>query len=150
MDELNPDRQRENPKENEIADYVDQVKQMEMQGYEAGIKKARTALFLTAALVLIGELITIGQSGAGFSPLVIAIVVLEVGVFVGLGFWTRTKPFSAIITGLILFILMWIAVIAMNGGRAIYSGIIVKVIIIAMLVNAIKDARAWEQMKKTM
>lgn len=149
MSETTPGTGPETPRENEISDYVDQMKQMEMQGYEAGIKKARNVLFITAALVLIGELITIVTAGTGFPPLVIAIIALEVGAFTGLALWTRTKPFSAIVTGLILFLLMWAAVIMLNGGKAIYSGIIVKVIIISMLVSSLKDARAWENMKKT-
>ncbi|MFZ9388349.1 MAG: hypothetical protein ACO25B_10735 [Chitinophagaceae bacterium] len=149
MSEITPGNGPETPRENEISDYLDQMKQMEMQGYEAGIKKARNALFITAGLVLIGELITIGTAGTRFPPLVIAIIALEVGAFAGLAFWTRTKPFSAIVTGLILLLLMWVAVIMLNGEKAIYSGIVVKVIIISMLVSSLKDARAWENMKKT-
>lgn len=137
------------PRENEIADYYDGVKQLEMQGHETGIKKARTALFVTAALVLIGELISVSSAGAGFPPLVIAIIAVEVGIFVGLALWTKTKPYTAIMIGLILFILMWVAAIAIYGGRGVYSGIIVKIIIISYLIKSLKDAKAWEELKKS-
>jgi len=134
--------------ENEISDYYEGVKKQEMESYEGGIKKARTALFVTAALVFIGEMIAASASGIGFTPLLIGIVVIETGIFVALGFWTKTKPFAAIITGLILFILMWVAAIAINGGEAAYKGVIIKIVIIVYLAKALKDAKAWEEAKK--
>lgn len=143
----NPGNQQP-PAENEIADYYDGVKKLEMEGYETGIKKARNALFVTAALVFIGELVSAGVSGIGITPLLIVIALIEAGIFVGLGFWTKTKPYSAIVVGLILFILMWVAAIAINGGKGVYSGIIVKIIIISYLVSALKQAKAWEDLKK--
>ena len=143
----NPGDQQQ-PSENEIADYYDGVKKLEMEGYETGIKKARNALFVTAALVFIGELVSAGVSGIGITPLLIVIALVEAGIFVGLGFWTKTKPYTAIIVGLILFILMWAIAIVIAGGRAAYSGIIVRIIIISYLVNALKHAKAWEELKK--
>ncbi len=140
----------DSPKENEIADYYEGVKKLEMEGHETGIKKARNALFITAGLVLLGEIIAISTSGAEVTPLVVGIIAVEVGVFVGLAFWTKTKPYAAIITGLILFILLWIVAVAVNddGGQSIYKGILVKAIIIYTLVSALKPAKEWETLKK--
>ena len=42
---------------NEITEYYEGVKRLEIQGYETGIKKARNTLFFTAALFFIIELI---------------------------------------------------------------------------------------------
>lgn len=141
---------QEEKKENVISDYYDGVKKLDMQGYETGIRKARNALYVTAGLLLLGEILSMSMSNLEWTPLVIGIVVLEVGIFVGLALWTKTKPYSAIITGLILFILYWIAGIVLTGGQAAYSGIIVKIIIIVNLVQAIKPAKAWEDTKKTL
>jgi hypothetical protein len=140
----------ETPKENEIADYYEGVKKLEMEGHETGIKKARNALFITAGLVLLGEVISMSMTGVEITPLVIGIIAVEVGVFVGLAFWTKTKPYAAIITGLILFILLWVAAAVVNddGGQSIYKGIIVKAIIIYTLVSALKPAKEWENLKK--
>ena len=140
----------ETPKENVISEYVDGVKKMEMQGYESGIKKARTALFVTAFLVLLGEVLTISMAGLEWTPLMIGIVAIEVGIFVALAFWTKTKPYTAIVVGLIVFVLYWVAAIALNGLENAYKGVIVKVIIIVTLVQAIKPAKAWEDTKKTL
>ena len=134
--------------EHVISDYYDGVKQLEMEGHESGIKKARNALFATAAILLIGEIINAGISGYGFTPLLVAIIVAEVGAFIALGFWTKTKPYAAIVTGLILFILLWVLAIVVIGGKATYSGILVRIIIIWYLASALKPARAWEELKK--
>lgn len=134
--------------EHEIADYYDDVKKLEIQGYESGIKKARTALFVTAALLLIGEIINASSIDFAFTPLMIGIIVFEVGIFVALALWTKTKPYTAIITGLIVFLLIWVAGIVLIGDKAIYSGIIVKIIIIVNLIIALKPAKAWEDAKK--
>jgi hypothetical protein len=134
--------------EHEIADYYDGVKKLEIQGYETGIKKARTALFVTAGLLFVWEMISASTIDFAFTPLMIGIIVFEVGIFIALALWTKTKPFTAIITGLIIFLLLWGASIALIGGKAVYSGIIVKVIIIVNLVSALKPAKAWEDAKK--
>lgn len=136
--------------ENAISDYYDDVKKLEMRGYESGIRKARNALFVTAGLLLLGEILSASTNHIPWTPLLIGIVVVEVGVFVALGLWTKTKPFSAIVTGLILFVLYWIATIIIVGVEASYSGIIVKLIIIVTLAQAVKPARAWEETKKTL
>jgi len=80
----------------------------------------------------------------------IGIVAIEVGIFVAHGFWTKNKPYSAIIIGLILFILYWIAGIIINGTEAAYKGITIKIVIIVYLAQALKPAKVWEDTKKTM
>jgi len=141
--------QPEEKSENVISDYYEGVKDLEMQGYESGIKKARNALFVTAALVFISELVGVSMQGMEITPLVIGIALLEGGLFVALAFWTKTKPLAAIITGLILFVILWGITIALSDASAIYKGIIIKVIIIVTLVTAIKPAKAWEDLKKS-
>jgi hypothetical protein len=137
-----------NQSDDVISDYYDGVKKLEMEGYETGIKKARNALFITAGIVGVSEIITLAIADLGFPPFVIAVIAAEVGVFIGLALWTKTKPYTAIVVGLIVFIVMWIASIALVGGQAIYKGILVKAIIISVLVNALKPAKAWEDLKK--
>ena len=146
----NQDPGHQPPSENEIADYYEGVKKLEMEGHETGIRKARNALFVTAGLVLLGEVISIAATGAGFPPLAIAIIAVEVGIFLGLAFWTKTNPYTAIMVGLIVFILLWILsiVIASRTGQPIYSGVLVRIIIVVVLVRALKSAKAWEELKK--
>jgi hypothetical protein len=134
--------------ENVISDYYDGMKELEMKGHERGIKKARNTLLIIAGLTLVAEIISVSSLGVGFPPLVIAIIVAEVGLFVGLAFWTKTKPYTAILVGIIVYILFWIAAIIMNGTENIFRGAIIKIFIIVYLANALKDAKAWEELKK--
>jgi len=134
----------------EIADYYDGLKQLEMHGYETGVKKARTALFVTAVLIFAGELISVAMTGLPLTGLVIGIALIEAGIFVGLAFWTKTKPHMAIIAGLIVFVGLWLLAIALSGFQAAYSGIIVRIIIIGYLISALKPAKAWEDAKKNL
>ena len=118
-----PDKQNtpEPPKENEIADYFEGVKKLELEGYETGIKKARNALFITAGLVLLAEVISLATSGIPLSPFLIGFIVVEVGIFVALGFWTKTQPLTAIIIGLLAFLGLWIFTIVATDSSAIYK-----------------------------
>ena len=92
---------------NEITEYYEGVKQLEMQGFESGIKNARTALFVTAALLFAGELISAAISELPFTFLFWIIILIQSGVFVALGFWTRTRPYAAIVTGLVFFLFLF-------------------------------------------
>ena len=147
-----PDNQNQqisnDDEKNEITEYYEGVKQLEMQGYESGIKNARTALFVTAALLFAGELISAAISEIPFTFLFWIIILIQSGVFVALGFWTKTKPYAAIITGLVFFILIWALAIALSGFKGALGGVIVKVIIIVYLAKAIAPAKAWEDSKR--
>ena len=132
-----------------IADYYDGVRQLEIQGYESGIKKARTALFVTAALVFAGEMIAAAIANIPITALVIGIALIEAGIFVGLAFWTKTRPYSAIMTGIVIFIGFWIFAIVVSGFTGAVSGILVRIIILSYLISAVKPAKAWEQAKKS-
>lgn len=143
---INPEP--EEKKEDVIADYYEGVKDLEMQGYETGIKKARNTLFVTAGLVFLSEMIGASVQGIPVTALLVGIAAVEAGLFVALGFWTKTKPFTAIIVGLILFIGLWVLTIALTSTEAIYKGILVKIIIISYLASALKPAKAWEDAKK--
>jgi hypothetical protein len=94
------------PSENVISDYFDGVKKLEMEGHENGIRKARNALFITAGLFLFWEIIAVVRAGIPLSllpPLHIVIAIIEVGAFLGLAFWTKTKPYTAVVVGIILY-----------------------------------------------
>ena len=146
---MSQDQQNSNTEDkNEITEYYEGVKQLEMQGYESGIKKARTALFVTAAILFVGELIAASIAEEPFTLLFWAIILMQSGIFVALGFWTKTRPYAAVIIGLIVFILIWVLAIAFSGFRGAIGGIIIKIIIIVYLAKAIGPAKAWEETKR--
>jgi hypothetical protein len=147
---MSENQQQQIPEErkDEITEYYDGVRQLEMQGHESGIKKARTALFVTAALLFAGELISAAISEVQLTPLFWVIILIQSGVFVALGFWTKKKPYAAIVIGLVFFILIWVLAIALSGFQGAIGGIVVKIIIIVYLVKAIGPAKAWEEAKR--
>ena len=133
---------------NEITEYYEGVRQLEMRGYESGIKNARTALFVTAAILFVGELIAAALSEAPFTLLFWSIILIQSGIFVALGFWTKTRPYAAVIIGLVAFILIWMLAITLSGFQGAIGGIIIKIIIIVYLAKAIGPAKAWEEAKR--
>jgi len=89
------------PEEQEsLTDYVEGLEQIEREGYQQTVKKARNALFITAGLVALGELInSTGLFKIADTPVIIvtlAIIAVEVGVFLGLAFFTKKKPYTAV------------------------------------------------------
>ena len=135
--------------EDHIADYYEGVKKLEMQGHENGIKKARNALFITAGVLLVGEIVFASLQNVQLTPLAIGIIAVEVGTFIALGFWTKSKPYTAIIVGIIFFLLLWVFAIIVTGIEAAYRGIILRIIILSVLISALKSAKAWESLKKS-
>jgi hypothetical protein len=143
-------------KENPIADYADELKQIEMMGYETAVRKARNALFWTAGLVFLGEMIGMLRDGAGFDPVIFAIALVEAGIFIALALWTKKKPHTAVVTGLIVFIGFILLTVVLNGMaygsegvmKALVSGIIVKIIILVTLIKALSDASALQKARE--
>jgi hypothetical protein len=142
-----PDNESKPESEDVIADHLQEFKQMEMKGYEPAIRNARNALFVVAALMLVGELISAGANHIPFSRLLVLIIALECGSFIALGLWARTRPFAAITLGLILFVGLWVFAIIATGFSAAFGGIIIRLIVISYLVRSLKDAKAWEDAK---
>jgi hypothetical protein len=142
----------ENPHEQEslLADEMSEIRAIEMEGYEIGVRKARNTLFAVAGLLFVSELINLYSSGLSLSDLTglgWLIIIGEILVFVGLALWTKTKPYTAILIGLILFIGL-IALSAFVDINTIYKGIIVKAIVIIYLIKSLNDAKSLEAAKK--
>ncbi len=149
MEEKNiPPAMETNEETHPISDYYEGVKDMENQSYETGIRKGRTALFVTAGLLLFSELIGAMISNIPIDGTILAIVALEAGIFVALGFWTKSKPFSAILIGLVIFIGFWVLAVVISGIMGAVGGIVIRIIIIYYLASALRPARAWELSRK--
>lgn len=137
------------PQENVIADYNEEVERLRMEGNELAVRKAKRALLLAAGLIFISEMVTMYRGGLGFDPIVFIIALIEAGIFIGLVFLTKTKPFTAVLSGLIVFcaiILFSVIVYGMEYGgegvlKALFGGIIFKVIILTYLIMPLKDAK---------
>jgi hypothetical protein len=142
--------------ENVIADYADEIKQIELEGNQLVVKKARNALFWTAGLLLLGEIFTSFRDGYELSTYVIAVIAAEVGIFIALALWTKKKPYSAIVAGIIIFIALHLLSAVVMGFaegatgvfKILFSGIIVKIAILVILFRAVKDAKELQQARE--
>lgn len=97
---------------------------------EEQVRKARHALLIVAALNMVPYLFT-GEAAMIVTGLVISCI------FLGLAIWTKHKPLPAIITALSLYGLL-ILVAAIEEPASLFSGIILKVIVISALIYALR------------
>ena len=135
-----------------IAEYHNNIRGIELEGYKLRVNKARNALFWTAGLVFAGEIISMFTvaGGGAFNIYVLIVALFEACIFIALALWTKKKPYTAIITGLIAFIgilLLSAAISTYNDGgegflKVMFSGILVKILILTNLIRSIKDAKA--------
>jgi hypothetical protein len=133
--------------ENVLADYYEGYQQLQLQAAETNIRKARNALFITAGIILVVNLAMLASADALYMETVVIIVSIA-AVFTALGFLTRRQPFTAILIGLILFVLIWIIDIAVLGPEQLIRGILFRGIIIYFLASAIRPAREAERIRK--
>jgi hypothetical protein len=140
----------------QIAEYHDDIRNIELEGYELGVKKARNALFIAGGLILVSEAIGYIRAIDEFEPIGFAIIGAIVAVFIGLGLWTKKKPYTAIILGLVAFIL-YIALVAVVNGyldgaegaiKGLFGGFLFKIFILVALIRPLKDAKELQQAKE--
>jgi hypothetical protein len=147
----NPDQQKDI-----IADYANEIQQIQMEGNERSIRKARNALFWAGGIIFFWEMFAMFRAGEGIDPISVGFALIIGGAFIALGFWTRKKPYSAIMVGLVVFIAYLALVVVVNGMveggvgvlKALVSGLILKVIILVNLILPIKDAKELQEARK--
>ncbi|MBK7884648.1 MAG: hypothetical protein IPJ81_13345 [Chitinophagaceae bacterium] len=141
---------------NDIAEFHDQIREIELEGYELRVKKARNALFWAAGLIFAGEMIAMIRGIGQFDTSIFITALIESGIFILLALWTRKKPYTAILAGLITFITFIILAVVINtlafgaegALRAIVGGIIVKIVILVALIRPLKDAKELQKAKE--
>lgn len=139
--------------EDVLTDHVSQLRQIEREGYELGVKRGRNALFWIAGLMVIADmLIAYGKNELNL-PL-IGLVAGIASLFTGLGFLTRKKPYIALLSGMVLYIGLWITDLVFSlragnfNGTTAFSGLIVRIVFVIFLARALPDARKLERMLK--
>ena len=146
----------EEHKDDLISDYVDEIRQAEIEGYEPAVRKARNALFLAAGLIFAGEIISMAKDGEGFDYTLVLVALGEAGIFIALALWTRKRPYSAVVGGLIAFIGIYLLAAVFNGMlfgmtgilKALGGGIIFKIFILGALIRALSGAKVLQLHKK--
>jgi peptidoglycan/LPS O-acetylase OafA/YrhL len=142
-DSLQPDNAEKN------ADSIFSGEEFSMAGYDKHIRQARNAIFVAAAVLAINLIILAASIPDSYEYLWLDMCIWGAFLagFIVLGFWTRKKPYSAIVGALILYA-VFIALNASLDITTLYKGAILKVIIIVLLVKGLKDAREAQRLKE--
>lgn len=121
-----------------------------LKGYDKHIRQARNAIFAVAILLFINLLVLCFTISEDYEYLWIDILLwgVFIAVFVMLGFWTKKKPYYAIIGAICLYII-FIVLNAIFDISTLYKGIIVKIIVFVFLIKGINDAKEAQALQQT-
>src|ERR1700748_3878469 len=100
--------------ENVISNFIDELNDSDRAFHEKVVKKARNSLYFVAAMLFIAEMIGMFSAGTGFNWIILVIPLIESCIFIGFGLWTKRKPYSALLEGLIAFIGIIVLTIVVN------------------------------------
>lgn len=94
------------------------------------VTKARNTLYWVAGLNMIPYLIS-----GGMAIMLVGLVIS--GIYLGLALWSKSRPFPALLTALILFIALNLLDVVVDP-MSIFRGIILKVIVLSALIYALR------------
>ena len=114
-------------------------KKMYLQDQKEAVNKARNILFALGGLNLLFAFLSRFD--------IISVISYSIGtiVYVGLGIWCNKKPFPAIISGFVVYIVLIILNFIVDPAT-IFSGIIWKIIIISGLVYGFRAAKEHQRL----
>lgn len=107
------------------------------------IKTARTMLFIGAAATAIAAILIVPQGLERWQILDLAVTAAQAVIYFLLGLWTRQKPYTAVLIGLGLCIVMILAAFLPNvpGIATHWAARIITLVILLLAVGDSKDAQ---------
>ena len=120
------------------------VDKMQQGEYSAAVNKARNILYIVGGLNLIVGVFA-GLFNKDMATLIAGVIVAL--IFGGLGLWSRTKPFPAILTGFIVYITL-IVISAIIDPVTIVQGLFIKIMVISGFVYGYRGAKEAEHIKE--
>ncbi len=118
-------------------------------GYDKHIRRARNVLFVVAGIQFFFMLVSLLITQESIDLFSIGIVVFTTSLFIGLGLWTRKKPFTAILIGLIFYCLLVLVDLVFEP-VSVFRGLIFKIIVIVYLAKGLTDARQAQQTRQAL
>ena len=140
-------------REDILTDHIHDVRQMEREGYELGVKRGRNTLFWIAALLMISQTL-ISYAHQELTLQFLGIILFLGTLFAALGFYTHKRPFTALLAGTLCYVLLWIIDLACGYARGSVnittgvSGAVVRVAFTLFLIRALPDAWKLEHLKR--
>jgi hypothetical protein len=125
-----------------------EISQIEFETHEKQIRSAGRELYWIAAITFLGNLFYWGMNRGQIDVRVaVGFGSILGGIFVCLGYWSRTKPTVALITGLCVFVLMHL-LITISDPALMIKGIFFKIFMVIYLVKGIKSSIEADRMIK--
>jgi hypothetical protein len=120
-----------------------------MEGYDKHIRQARNVLFVAAGLLVLNAIFLFSNYPFDIEVMWLDYLIwtVYIGGFIALGFWTKKKPYYAIIGGLIL-LGIFILVNAIIDPSSIFGGIFFKIAVVIFLIKGLGDAKEAQQIKE--
>jgi ABC-type transport system involved in multi-copper enzyme maturation permease subunit len=146
--ENNKEHQDESAAENNVSIFTEE--EFSTVGYDKHIRQARNAIFWVAGLLTVNVAMLFMREGEAYEYMWLDFLIYGgfIGAFIFLGFFTKKKPYTAIIMALILYTL-FILLNAVIEPMTLLKGILFKIITYVFLIKAINDAKEAQEMQKT-
>lgn len=145
--ENNKDQQ---PNETDNTSSIFTENEFSVEGYDKHIRQARNAIFWVAGLLTFNVAVLFIGADDIYEYMWVDLLVygLFIAGFIFLGFFTKKKPYTAIIIAIILYTL-FILLNAVIEPMTIFKGILFKIITYVFLIKGINDAKEAQEMQKT-
>ena len=146
--ENNKEHQDESAAENNVSIFTEE--EFSTVGYDKHIRQARNAIFWVAGLLTVNVAMLFMRESEAYEYMWLDFLIYGgfIGAFIFLGFFTKKKPYTAIIMALILYTL-FILLNAVIEPMTLLKGILFKIITYVFLIKAINDAKEAQEMQKT-
>lgn len=139
-----------------IANQLDELKQIQLEGSAIAVRNARYTLLIAAAVILAIDLRAIYRKLGSFDTINVTISVTIFIIFAGLALWTIRKPYTALLSGIIAVILHRVLQVSLhayiNGTeaavKALLAGAIITGLILYKLIPALPDAKKLQEAKE--
>jgi hypothetical protein len=116
-----------------------------MAGYDKPVRRARITLYVIGGLILLTIFTLLPIDSNPIKIFLAGYIVLMGGGYIALGFWSKRKPYSALVTGLCIFIGS-IALSVILQPSSFFSGLIFKIVVIVVLIMGLENARDCQRM----
>lgn len=124
------------------------AKEIDLSDLNNNVESARKSLYWIAGLSVISFFVgyfTAKNEQDKFAILFTSVILI--GAFLAFGVWSKTKPTAAMISGLSLYVIIHV-INAIVDPVTIFSGIILKMIIIVYLIKGIRSVLEVDKLKK--
>ena len=120
-----------------------------MEGYDKHIRNARIMLYVLAGLTFL-SIYSLFPFDDNPMRLILAISIAAFGiVFIVLALWTKKKPYYAILTALIIFLVME-GLAALIDPVSLWQGWLLKIAVIVLLLLGLRNAKESQDMMATL